>query len=153
VSAFEPISSTCADAGGIFDGQPLSPAELELADRIKGLDPTTAQLPTPRVAILLRRFQESAGTKVTAQPLPLSMPSEPPEYKVRAELRRANAREAAACAQQHGLEYREANRVLNEAVGIRSVTQADTATLRLRLTLALRWRQDGQFPSAAAAAC
>jgi superfamily II DNA or RNA helicase len=147
-SLFAPISAVATDQGVLFDTDTVSPGDLANAERVKRMDPTTARLPTPVVAALLRNA--GSGSPESARPdegLP-----EDEVFTRKERLRRANNKKVVQICKAYGLEYGVVNNRLYDLVRLpykRGLHVATEEQLRQRLTLAGEWLKTGVMPGGA----
>jgi superfamily II DNA or RNA helicase len=141
VPAWQPISSTGYTSGVIFDEQPLSAAEIARAEQTKSTNPAFANIPNPVLA-MFARVHTGIGV-VGALPVKGDHGTKADRKK---RLRAQNSRRVAAIVRRCGVEYAEANAILNGAVGVAKVDACTEAQLERRLALAIQWDSTGVAP-------
>jgi hypothetical protein len=129
----------------IVDSSTVSPAELAEAERVRRMDPQTAGMPAPLVALLLR----NAGSTGMLFDMPSPPVPEPKLTDRKDKLKKANNTIAARISKARGVEFGTVNGHLNRLVGVdskRGLRQCSEQQLETRLRYAQQWLESGEPP-------
>ena len=135
---FMPVSSEGELGRTIVDGSVISAAELQQAERARAATAGAQAVAVETVALLLRR----ADPRPTSEPEPDGQAP----HERREQLRRANDKAVRAIGMRHGVDFKEINWRLNQAVGVRTIGAATVEDLERRLRFAKRWLDTGEAP-------
>ena len=142
-STFVALGSSAEDRGVIFDGDAYDESTLSHVNRVKLLDPATAELETALLAKFWKNAQRFANPPRSSLP---AKQLEPPAFERKKRLREAVDKKAKSLAYTLGIEFKDFNGRLNKAAGCKRRPEATVEQLEEMLGLLQKWARDGEVP-------